>query len=1309
MALGPLIKSALKETIEKLPEDFAMKSESIPNMLVKRGVKAEELKFAKLGIQEGKVTKQDLVQAEAGRQDQWEVTEPDYKRYDYVTLRGQEDNPTYTERVYKWAASPEQALDNKAYGNVGELADIASTPEGAAAEAQLRQAYTDIVGDQADPDTDIYTMQNTIQDSTQPGYVSSHFDFDPGYLMHARTIDQDLGDGKKTRTILELQSDLHQQGRQYGYASNIDKNAVRRVQYLVDDAMSEEDDKLLDEAESLAKELGWDPTVHDLPDWLDASSKGGIPKAPLESNWLRKLMEYEVARGLQDGAEQIAIPLRGPATDQLMRGKGVSKWYDTVVKSTAEKLAKQTGGTAELVEKSTSLNSADIAELRKTAARIRELRDAVDEGTIDKDELVQAEQEAGQKLASIGRPMPEDEDVYYALQLAADQPKFSADAATYIVIKPGEAAKTQGFQLYASGGASVAALTVANAMNQGVGEDDISTVLKEQGYSDAEIQKALDKGKKAQLALSQGVAEADIRTVLDEQEPQLNQEAEQQPQMQNWQGIKPAYNYLTGETDSSGQAYSYARGNYTPTLQERRDAAYQSIIGDKEVSARDLVTSLKVLSPAMVTLTDQASAAFGNSLKAKQVQAAEEAARGKVISLAQSKGLALQWDENQQKYLAQTPDGQWADVTPTIWDELWAAKGEATGAVAGAVAGARAGSALPVVHPLAKLAAAGAGSVVGAAVGAATGAEADYMYNAIKQSEEMSIQVAAHKAVTAAEWSVIGDVIGYPIAKLGSASLKGIMKAREFLKTGNSAGAYKSLQDTLFISDAEAKELADKLATVMAVPGSGSKEQAIAATVLTKPGAEQTVRAATAGSPRVSQAVLQSIDLRAKDLLATTETPNVGKLLREDLGNYVSDVKQFFGSVKAEVEANPIAKTVQFDYDKLAVEPLLKRLESNIQDDAVLNRFKNLVMRVRETSDSRTFPDLLELRQIVNGFKYNKRITNTKDFQAIDEVLGNIDVAVDEAANASMPNPQEWLTKFSQARAKYAQMINVQNNVLAKALRKPTLSEQEVGGLLTKHINSLDGTFDTVLSQLPMNARKKAENAVIDTLANKFTTGHSAGLQVTDFTQLNDQLENIVFTTPEARQMKQAISRMAEVFKNDPNLAKVSGSTSFASPTEFLTADPLVAAKMQSARNMFKSVQKYLPTERGRGLALVNKVAELLENPLHAKTIRDLMDELPEVTPDVQNLQRAYASAKAAGKDVGAARVKLYGTGKVLDVRASSGSLVDTVPIHRIATVEQIKDIAEAEGLTEGKLLDAALKKSGFVAVMQGSNKVRKL
>lgn len=1302
MVLGPLIKSALKETIEKLPEDFAMKSESIPNMLVKQGVKPEELKFAKLGIPEGKVTKQDLVQAEAGRQDQWAVEQKNVQdirtSYQDVTLRGEQDNPTYTERVYKWGASPEQAQSNELKRLQEEHAASGQDVDLAAQDEAAKAAGWDTT-DPNYPTSDEWLLDNP----PKTGYVSNHFQGDPGYLMHARTIDQDLGDGKKTRTILELQSDLHQQGRQYGYKTvDIPEKDLDKMTSLINNYSYNPNGRFLELAGDIAKQYGWDPEG-DQSIKAFVNQQTGAPRAPLESNWLRKLMEFETARGIEDGAEQIAIPLKGPATESLVRGSGVSKWYDTVVKSTAEKLAKQTGGTAELISADSSsifstLTSNDLAEVKYIVSDMT--RASPQSASYAKNaSLVDA------ILNKVNTKVADFPDAYDLLSKLNDVGKTGAE---YIVIKPGEKARTEGFKLYASGGASVAALTVANALNQGVGEDDISTVLKEQGYSDAEIQKALDKGKKAQLALSQGVAEEDIRTVLDEQEPQLNQQSEQQPQMQTWQGVKPAYNYLTGESDTVGQQYSYNRGNYTPTLQERRDQAYQTLMSQEKTTARDLVTSLQVLSPALVSLTDQAKGALGNTLKAKQVEEAEKAARAKVISMAQDKGITLQWQGGE--YYAQTPEGQWAKVTPTLWDELWAMKGEAVGAAAGAVAGARAGAALPVPHPLAKLALGAAGSVVGAAVGSATGAEADYLYTAMKQSEELSAKVAAHKAITAAEWSVIGDVIGYPVAKLTGAAVKGIMQARDFIKTGNTTGAYRALKDTMFISDSEAQELTDKLAKQLAVPGSNEQERAIVSAAITKPGGEQLVRAATSTSPRVSQAVLQSIDSRAKSLLEGTETKNVGTLLRQDLGNYVSDVKQFFSSVKDEAMKAPNASRVQFNYDKLAVEPLMQRLEGNIQDDAVLNRFKNLVMRVRETSDSRTFPDLLELRQIVTGFKYNKRITNTKDFQAIDEVLGNIDNAITQSAQMAMPGTADaWLTKYAQARAKYAQMVQVQNNVLAKALRKPTLTEKEVGDLLTKHINSLDGTFDTVLSQLPMNARKKAEMSVIDTLANKFTTGQSSTMQVTDFVKLNDQLEDTIFTTPEARQMKQAIAKIADVFKNDPQLARVSGSTHFAQEADTLSTNPVTASRLAAARQMFRSWQKYFPTERGRGIALVNKVAELLDNPLHAKSVRDIIDEMPEVTADVQKLQQEYAKAKAAGKDVGAARVKLYGDGKVLDARASQGAAADTVPLHRIATLDQVKEVAEAEGLTNGKLLDAALKKRGFVAVMQGSNKVRKL
>lgn len=1311
MVFGPLVKSVLKKTVEELPEDFAMKSESVPNMLLKKGVKPEELKFAKLGLPEGKVTKADLVKAEVGRQDQWDIAQREYgagdTTYDYVTLRGEEDNPSYTERVYKWAASPEQANSNDIAYNSILYQDTGMEFALDNLETAAQKAGWDpnnVEGINAEE----WLQNNPIAPA---GYESSHFQGNRGYLMHARTIDQDLGDGKKTRTILELQSDLHQQGRQHGYATEgvqqISQVEVDKIKNLIDDGVYNENESALQEAKSLARNLGWNPRDEEVEDWvLHAGSANKAPRAPLESNWLRKLMEFEVAKGIEDGAEQIAIPLTGKGTQTLGRGEGVSRWYETVVKSTADKLAKQTGGVAELrtagaVTEFDTLSKEDLSTLRRHAlemANVSELsvRYAMDATAAD------------EILAKIGKSVKDYPDAYTLWEKSGDVGKTGTD---YIVIKPGDKAKTEGFQLYAGAGASVGALTVANAMNQGFKEDEVTSVLKEQGYSDAEIQAALAKGKKAQIALSQGFTEDEVRATLDEQEPKLAQDSESKPAEQTWQGIKPAYNYLTGETDTAGQQYSPLRGNYTPTLAEKRDAAYQTIMSDKQVTARELVTSLQVLQPALTSLTSRAQAFTGNGLKAKQVAQAEEAARTKIISLAKERGIDLQWSNGE--YLAATADGKYAKVTPTMWDELWAAKGEATGGVAGALAGARVGATLAPAHPLAKLAGSAVGSVVGAATGAAAGAEADYIYNAIKQSEDMNAAVAANKALTAAEMSVIGDALGYPIVKAGSVAVRSIIKAKDFIKTGNSAGAYKSLKETMFLSDSEAQELTDKLSKVMAVPGGNKTEQRIASTVLTRPGAEQLVRTAAVSDPKTSQAIIQSIDFRAKDLLAVTaeaKGTDVGRLLREDLGNYVSDVKNFYRQTKDAAINAPRANLVKFNYDKLAIEPVLKQLEENIQDPAVLNSFIRKAEAIRDTSDSRTFEDLLNLRQEINSFKYNKRIANTKDFNAINAVLTNIDNAITQSANMVLPNAKEWLGQYAQANAKYAQMYRTNENVLAKALRSPKLTEAEVGGLLVKHVNTLDGTLENVLQQLPGNSRKRAENAIVDTLTNKYTTGTSGQQQAVNFVELDKALSDIVLTTPEARQMKVAINRLAEVFRNDPELARASGMTTFAKPAEFLTDNVATAFKMQSTRNLFRELQKYLPTERGRGLALISKVATLLENPLHAKTIREVMEDVgPELSDSLKQVQQQFAKDRAAGKDVGATRVKLYGDGKVLSVKGTGTE--EAIPLHRIATIEQLKDVADAEGIAVAntKVLDAALKARGFKAVMQGSNKVRKL
>lgn len=1252
MGLGPLVKSVLKETVEQLPEDFAIKSASAENYLLKQGVKPEELKFAKLGLPKDKVTKVDLVKAEQLRGGSITSKVNEQDTFSYVTLKGEKENPTYKEVIYKFnpAEKEEKVMDAASDA-------AASTAPGSSERKVLAGAMKDF-------------------ENAPASYASPHF-AQPDYLMHARTIDQDIGDGANTRVLLELQSDLHQSGRQSGYVSNYTKEQLLKADELGYAAGA--DEIPAKEAADYAVSLGWKHTGIDdnAVDWL-TNLRYSAPEAPLEKNWLRKGMEYELARALGEGAEQLAIPIVGKNVSTLQRGEGVQKWYETTVKQTAEKLAKATGGTAELVVKGKSTKEA-VDELQASYDDFaNQMQAAVAKGDI-------TQEFADEALARQRNDLQ--------LRLKEAEAGKESDVA-YMVIKPGP---KRDFTLYSSGAAG--AFVVAGAIQDGFSEEEIANILKEQGYAEDEVQTALSNGRKAAEAKAEGFTDAEIEEVLNEKDPSPSSVEERQPAMQSWQGRDTA----AMQTPGTGYEATMNPASW-PTAEESRAAAYKRLTEKGTTTAQQLVTDLKVIQPAMVSLTERAQGMMGNQLKQRQVEVAEREAQQKIVNLASERGINVQVQGGE--YFAQTEDGKWAKVTPDLLDELASAKGEIIGGTAGAIAG---GMMTPIPHPLAKF----LGSAAGAALGAAAGTQLDYLYSAMKVSEDMNAQVALNKALTAAELSIVGDSIAYPIAKLGGAAVRGIKKAKDLLIDGNSAGAYQALKDTMFISDGEAQQIVEGLQKFAAVPGGNPAEQRIASTILTRPGGEAIVQSVVRDSPKASQAIVQALDSRAQDIMRTSSElsgEGVAKLLREDLDNYVADVKGFYGSVKDRALKAPGADQVQFDYDGLAVEPVLKRLQANIQDPTVLQRFVAQAERIRETSDSRSFGDLLELRHLVNDFKFNKRITSAKDYDALNEVLTRIDGAVKQSAELVLPDSKQWLTDWASARAKYAQMMRTQENVLVKALRSPNITEAEVGNRLVKHIQTVDGTLEEVLSKLPANARKRAEGAVIKTLVDKTTAGAEGGLRATDFPTLAKELDKITFTTKEPRQLKLAVNKMAEVFRNDLALAKASGRVYFQRPGGFLADDLASKFKYQAAQNIFQNVQKMLPTEHGRGIALIAKAADLLENPLHAKTAKELMEDYADVAniPDmIKRLQIDAAREAAEGKT--SANVNLYGEGKVLSTKGSGAK--QQIPLHRIATADQVKEISETYGIAPSNTreLEAILKDQGFKGVMQGSDKVRKL
>jgi hypothetical protein len=1315
------IESVLKAGIKSLPDSTKVKGQQLPNALKKMGVKDEELKFSGIEIQPDKsYTKADLEELEAGRKDKFgkETKQGGDTSYSWVSLEPGVSNPTYKENVY--------------------------------------------------------TMADKGVEGSR--YTSSHFPDVPNYLMHTRTYD-DTVDGTPTRVLQEIQSDLHQEGRAQGYDMNLpkpseaDKAEAIRLAPLeeLDEITSKKDfaklDDLLDRfgyTQERMEELDIPiyEALADIGRGITASSSN-VPTSPYEKSWLAKGIERELDSAIEDGRQQLAIPISGEGIDNLKRADGVQKWYEGNVVNTAKKIAKQNGMDFEV--KTVGAKKVDLEEFGQI---VRDYRGNLDNGVPaisaydgsmrELDNLGLSEGEAAaflegvranQTLAELvkdfeGRlgggtqyavikpkgervPMltPEEfeelETFKASLDLKSEAAKARVkDIEEYIAAGKFKAERPN-LKLYSSPAAAVAA---GYASYQAGGtDDDVRVELGEAGYDNDEIDEIIGDAKFAYEAVTvYGDPEEEVMAFFKGKETEIadvkSVPIDQPVEKSFWERAADTL------VASGYDAYEVSQDKSIVGTPTAKRLAYGTVVNDEGVTAEQLVTSLQVIQPNMSSITTRASGYFGNETAFKKAEAASKAAAQKIVNLAQEKGITIAFQPNLEPdgmdqlmpdrgghWFVQMPDGTAKPLDFGFWESIKAESGEITLGIGGAVAGAKAAAKVTKNPWLV-----GAGSVAGAMFGAVAGTEIDYLRESIALHEEMEAGIAAHKALTAAEASVIGDLVAYPLVKGSKEIWNGVKSAKDFILDGNTQGAHRALKETMFMSDSEVADITIGLErATKGAPAVKPLEANIRAVALTQPGGEAIVKAAASIDPQASAAVAKSIDTRAKDVLETTASltnENVGRVLVADLSNYTSAVRQQYGDVKDLVAKSPRINDFAWDYEKLAIKPVLETLRNNIMDPAVLERFKLQQQAINNMSDSRTLTDLIELRQLVNDFRFNKRITKSKDFDALNKVIANVDGAIKVGAEAVMEQPKEWLASFAKAKADYAKMKQLEKNVIYRALNRPGLTEKSVAQALTKYITSLDGSFQDVMTQLPLKSREIAEGSVINTLAEKFAAGTEGGQRAMHFPLLAKELDKVTFTTKEARQAKIAIKDMAEVFKNEIPLSQSTGNIQIPHFQSYLTADPVVRAKFEIASGMFNYIKRLAPTASQRNMALVTKTAKLIEQPLNAKAMREVMSEVsdPILLKQITDMQQAAAQAKAAG-DVGSAKITLYGDGQVLSAKGKGAEV--KIPVHRIATYDIQNTIANKYGvdINDKVGMTDALIAEGYMAVQQGTDKVRRL
>ena len=734
-----------------------------------------------------------------------------------------------------------------------------------------------------------------------------------------------------------------------------------------------------------------------------------------------------------------------------------------------------------------------------------------------------------------------------------------------------------------------------------------------------------------------------------------------------------------------------------------KQIAIDKIINDPDQTYEDLVASLKVIAPDMSSVSMRTMAFFGNEAAATIATQTEQASAQKIVDLAKSNfNLDMEWKD--AKFFVNLPHGQ-QEVTPQILDTLFAEGGELTGALVGGSVGAFYGKKLGNVGAF-------LGSLVGAVGGAVLGTEVDYLRESIELHQEMSYDIAAHKALTAAEASAMGDVVGLGMLKGLGAGWDGIKVAKDFLIDGNTKGALKALQDTLFISDDQATEILTGFAKQSELPKGNENLQKIAAIMSTQKGSEVVQKAVSQADAQAGFAVTETIDRRAKDLLksaASISDENVGKLVKEDLINYTSSVKSFYQQVKTQAAEAPRSNNFRFNFDALALDPILEKLGKDIVDPTTKERFFNQMTKINSMTETRSMSDLIELKQMVNDFKYNKNVKGTKNFEALNDVLTKIDGGIKLGAKVTMgEGAPEWSKNFAKANKEYSRMKGLEKNVMHQALTAKGVDEKSVVKNLTRYITSLDSTFTDIMEALPRATRFKAEGAVVEALTQKNAAGSGEGVRAINFPLLADDLNQIKLSSPNARALKAMVNEFSEVFKNDLPLAAVSGKITIPTQTQAMTNSFTAKVEYGVISELFNSVKNRLPTEAGRRAALVKNAVKVLKEPLNARASRELAEELGEgFMPDLTIVRQEAAKRAAADKDSTAALVKLYGEGAVKRMKGIEASF--KIPLHRIATHKDVNVVAETDGIlpTDKARLDFALKSRGYAGVQQGSDQVR--
>lgn len=827
---------------------------------------------------------------------------------------------------------------------------------------------------------------------------------------------------------------------------------------------------------------------------------------------------------------------------------------------------------------------------------------------------------------------------------------------------------------------------------------------------------------KNQLALDAGYTQEEIDEYLEGQTKTISTD-EQPTQVEN-QPNNQQDNFIGTALDAGytqEQIDEYLAGKEQPISTDEQPAQVENLnngvavdvneFDNKELqknstetlqkvdNATDLASAYSNMHSRYSTLGKMAwGAAFDETQMTSAMHDIETLNNGLVNKLRE-KDINAFIDPDSGLLMMQDDNGQAHEIEPDIFDDILASKFEAGGAIAGAISGAKMGAkggaalalavgqmgpqvAVPeelVTVPIASAIGGIGGAVVGGLTGAFGGSGIDYIVDSFKLKDELDGKVALSKMVDAGVADATMTVLlggAWKIAKpLGGKVIRTVGHAWKTMVNGNEKGALNILLKEQNISKEQATDIVNRWRTIGDEKTLGrvnalgvekeltEKQTAIKVITETVPGGEVYLKE----TGESQQLLLHTVDKRAKNLhkaLDNITDDNLGAKLRTSLQDYQLEVGKYYETTK-NLAGSVIDRTdYRFDIGKLAVKPAMREAGKYIDDPFQVERFKNVMGRIDGMADTRTFSDLLDLRQSVNAIKAKTTKKIAQD--SLKKSINSIDREIQRVTDEYLPKGQAkvWRKEFKSAKKEYAKMKQLESNYLYKLITrdnsKTAVNEKQVALALQKSGIGLNEAVSQLTERLPKEFKHKVDRAVLNILTNKHTYGESSELQAVDFPKLALELSEYGFKDKATLQTIKEVNVLADVFKNDKNLARFLGNNYTSNTVPSGIGDNLWSRfKVQSATRIYKMISQVFPTKDADRLALVRVVGDMMDNPLSVKathkfTNKFAKEDKQKAKQFVTELQQAWAKAgmnTAEGKEA----LKLYKATSNKEVTRTSG------------------------------------------------------